>query len=631
MHLQKQQWDTLEMLEEAIRFLFSHPRLAEAPRILIQGSMLVAEASVLSRWPCFTSDSDEGDSDECSARPSTAAAGGGDCPSAKLCSSLLRLISLALTITKAAARYSDSSGPLSRAPLELWKACSSAVRLFGLPQRMHAARGLTALLLLPACFGIQRTIRMVSAREGVRIAAALSEDAVSSLLTLVLSCSDGLPPRLTVGVMMAAPALSLVEQESGRLPQIPGSSLGSGHQLDAGTTVGTTAGTTAGTTMGTTAGTTADVAASNAGSDTAGSDGSEDDDDFDGLAEAAASYISSLTMSLAASVVFNVPPLTRRTLHLWSSMVLDPGCCREGYSLHGNGPFFSAVFQSEAHGDPATATPELSEESVAALSHILSSPTWDRVLGYNTSYEAAAAGDWTLYNIICGLCCAASILELHPAVRQYSHTGSHTLGSSLSDDNFTQCAASPASTVSAPLSGSAWREARHSIAEALRLISDPADYSLSALAAVLSSALGWIREVMSGIISKAAATGGGSLGAAESVAVAGQSSDGLSLGLGSRDWECVQCELLLGLPEELWGVRPCCNTACVRLEGPCEMEVKTRACGGGCGARYCCVACQEQAWRGGHRRNCAAMREMREQWERDRAAMREMRGKERGR
>ena len=55
--------------------------------------------------------------------------------------------------------------------------------------------------------------------------------------------------------------------------------------------------------------------------------------------------------------------------------------------------------------------------------------------------------------------------------------------------------------------------------------------------------------------------------------------------MGSCDWECVQCELLLGLPEELWGVRPCCNTACMRLEGPCEMEVKTLACGGGCGAR----------------------------------------------
>ncbi len=69
---------------------------------------------------------------------------------------------------------------------------------------------------------------------------------------------------------------------------------------------------------------------------------------------------------------------------------------------------------------------------------------------------------------------------------------------------------------------------------------------------------------------------------------------------------------MLDLPEEMWGVRPCCNPACTQLGGPCELTVKTLACGGGCGVRYCCWACQEQAWRGGHRRNCGAMREMRE-------------------
>ena len=77
-----------------------------------------------------------------------------------------------------------------------------------------------------------------------------------------------------------------------------------------------------------------------------------------------------------------------------------------------------------------------------------------------------------------------------------------------------------------------------------------------------------------------------------------------------RDWELLLSELMLDLPEDMWGVRTCCNPSCTRLEGPCEVEVKTLACGGGCGARYCCRACQEEAWRDGHRKNCKPMREM---------------------
>ena len=82
--------------------------------------------------------------------------------------------------------------------------------------------------------------------------------------------------------------------------------------------------------------------------------------------------------------------------------------------------------------------------------------------------------------------------------------------------------------------------------------------------------------------------------------------------LGTYEWELLQPELLAGIPEETWGLRPCCNFDCTRLEGPCEMAVETQACGGGCGARYCCVECQEQSWRGGHSRNCAVMRSIRE-------------------
>ena len=82
--------------------------------------------------------------------------------------------------------------------------------------------------------------------------------------------------------------------------------------------------------------------------------------------------------------------------------------------------------------------------------------------------------------------------------------------------------------------------------------------------------------------------------------------------VGKYEWELLQAELLSSVPEHTWGLRPCCNFDCTRLEGPCEMMVETQACGGGCGARYCCEECQEQAWRGGHNRNCAAMRAMRE-------------------
>ena len=81
------------------------------------------------------------------------------------------------------------------------------------------------------------------------------------------------------------------------------------------------------------------------------------------------------------------------------------------------------------------------------------------------------------------------------------------------------------------------------------------------------------------------------------------------------EWELVQAEMLAGLSEEEWGLRPCSNFDCARLEGPCEMMVKTLVCEGGCGARYCCQACGEQAWRSGHKHNCQAISEMRQRLE----------------
>ena len=74
-------------------------------------------------------------------------------------------------------------------------------------------------------------------------------------------------------------------------------------------------------------------------------------------------------------------------------------------------------------------------------------------------------------------------------------------------------------------------------------------------------------------------------------------------------WEVLQAALLRGLPPEQredWG-RPlgCCNPGCTNLSGPSELQLKTYACGGGCGVRYCSRECQVQGWRLGHRHSCA--------------------------
>ena len=574
------------MLEEAIRLLFSHPRLAEMPEIAASGEDLLMMASSLALWRCLTEDATEpGNAVDCSAGASAAEGEGEGSSAVSMCSSLLRLISLALTVAKAVACCSGISELGLGVSFELWKMCLVAARRFKLPQRMQAAQGMAALLLNPVCRDIRQFLACETPRE-----AALSVYVSSSLLVLLQGGSNSVPPRLAVDVLMAGQALlALFEQEAGKLPQLPAASSvsvgGSGRQRTAG------------------------------------------DADFDGIATKTASYILTQVQSLACAV-FGVPPLgsqrhastfSRNMRQLWSTMASG---CPERFNLQDGVLFFSTAFQNEA----ATATSELAAESIAALSNILSSPMWDRVLGYNSASDVTTCSAW-LGHIAFSLCCAASILELHPAARRHGHMGSSTPGGGIMGIGSTDVAL--AATFLAPLpsvpvpvaasrvlsSSSQWQEARHSITEALRLLSDNTPASRAALVRVLSVALGLVREVFSGIVSgTVSAAGGDSLGTTSGsvAAVANQNRNFSCL----RDWELVQSELLLGLPEELWGVRPCCNTACVRLEGPCEMEVKTQACGGGCGARYCCVACQEQAWRGGHRRNCAAMREMRERWDR---------------
>ena len=57
--------------------------------------------------------------------------------------------------------------------------------------------------------------------------------------------------------------------------------------------------------------------------------------------------------------------------------------------------------------------------------------------------------------------------------------------------------------------------------------------------------------------------------------------------------------------EGLW----CGNVDCDNLSGPSEMRLKTFACGGKCGVRYCSRACQEAGWRAGHMTVCCPSRD----------------------
>ena len=102
--------------------------------------------------------------------------------------------------------------------------------------------------------------------------------------------------------------------------------------------------------------------------------------------------------------------------------------------------------------------------------------------------------------------------------------------------------------------------------------------------------------------------------AAANAAAAGAGEGGRCSVAAYADWEVLQAELL-SVPatfpalcdEGLW----CCNPACTNLEGPSELALKTHACGGGCGVRYCSIECQAQCWREGHRLSCGRLRDRR--------------------
>ena len=48
----------------------------------------------------------------------------------------------------------------------------------------------------------------------------------------------------------------------------------------------------------------------------------------------------------------------------------------------------------------------------------------------------------------------------------------------------------------------------------------------------------------------------------------------------------------------------CFSPSCGNVDGESELGLKTFACGGNCGVRYCSVECQRRDWRAGHHRVC---------------------------
>ncbi len=85
------------------------------------------------------------------------------------------------------------------------------------------------------------------------------------------------------------------------------------------------------------------------------------------------------------------------------------------------------------------------------------------------------------------------------------------------------------------------------------------------------------------------------------------------------DFEVLQAEMLSGsLPASGWGEGLWCfNPHCDSLSGPGELQLRTFACAGGCGTRYCSARCQEAAWRLGHKLSCKKIREKERKKERE--------------
>ena len=577
------------MTEEAVRLLARQSRLSENSGISNPlAALLAASSFYMPRWQWLIGPGDRCDMDliMVSTRQHPGLA-----PSANLCSLLLRLISLALTAAKATVclpRGNELLAPSGNSQaycFHLWQCAKAAVHVaFEFPTGMKAARGMTALLLQPAL------VSLVEASPGREHTSAPASALLSSFHAEILSCCSDLPARLNTELLVSSSAWSVVEQEADCLMQDSA------------------------------------VRASAA--------------DIDALAASLSEYLFSVMTSLACSA-FSLPHFNCRAglskmiyallagyaarlpargfpatfVPCYSSVFLDAAAeCRSSSSAASGTSMAYAVTRSQP------------SDALVILHRVLSSPVWDRVWEYrfSTKDKSSNAFDFHMGSLIA----VGAILE-EQQLKGWSLE--HVIASNASDAGGSSGLGSAANV--GPQSKPMWREAWLLLTNLCHLrMNKNFGGAREDLSESITEALGKLREALSGIIGCDCAPGGASsvvgaagagsavadvaaadMGAVTGVVAAGAAAAGRQGGgLGVRDWELVQAELLLGLPEEMWGVRPCCNTACRKLEGPCEMEVKTRACGGGCGARYCCAACQEQAWRGGHRRNCAAMREMKD-------------------
>ena len=629
--MQKQQWEMLAMTEEALRLLAVRACVSgdNGPGAARPVALLLAQALDVTDWRCFRHSIER----ETGFLPASTAAAAATSASTSRCSQLLRLISLALTSAKIAA-VPPASWEIRQwgCCFELLRGCIYAAQDLGVPQRMAAARGAMAMLLQPAC---EAAVQLV----------AIPGRSVLAIVHGILerSCADA-PPRICLEAMLSAPVWSVVELEAGHLGR---------HSL--GTVVGP------------------DSAAEAGGTPPPVDRPPWFDAQAISLADFLSALAGNLFSSATLLPVISSMDQRNTLLQHWKGMVeaystsmstfggsgRDEGCVAHAkiakpslftanlQSLHG--PSYpsdsgGAVGPSGEVDAPALMSEEMAASAVGVLSRVLCGPVWSRLLGYlplSSECLRKYAGCIMIFILQ-----AAAVLELHPALQEVGEKPSGREDGPGSSKNGGAAATASVGTSDeisdkgdvGDVSGSVgcsggsdvglapttplparrpppsvlWKIARHSFAGLL---------TTDDLLTSFSIASAQLREVLASIVAyQGGASEGGGVDMAGGGGVnAGAGQQGLGSGMGggcpligSRDWECVQYELLLGLPEELWGVRPCCNTACVRLEGPCEMEVKTRACGGGCGARYCCVACQEQAWRGGHQRNCAEMREMRE-------------------
>jgi len=235
---------------------------------------------------------------------------------------------------------------------------------------------------------------------------------------------------------------------------------------------------------------------------------------------------------------------------------------------------FSDLVSSQSPVDQEGTMTISSSEQISVLSHILSSPVWDLLMDRFPGEMGTAS------MITISLCQAAAVLEKRLLSFSASAVGSE--GSAMDPAILQQL-----------------HDCEAGIKEAVLICTYP-DVDIGATTQMSSSAVNVSSTALpllrSSLIHLRTAV----------------KSSHCSSPFVPKAWELIKAELLLGEVEDVWGATSCCNAACSRLEGTCELEVRTLLCGGMCGARYCSRACQEQAWMSGHKGICMTMSEMNE-------------------